>query len=67
MNSIRTLLNVDLVLWVVLLCGMAITMVVQMKEGLYHDRYFANMFFLLAIEVLGVSSPASQQLSSLMC
>jgi hypothetical protein len=57
-NGIRTLINVvivdpiqvDLVLGLAFPCGMVVTMVAQMKEGLYHECYLANMFFLIAIE-----------------
>jgi hypothetical protein len=43
------------VLWLVLSCEVAITIVAEPKDSLYHDWYLADQFFLLAIKrFLGV-------------
>jgi len=43
-----------LVSWLVISCGVAVIVTVQVKEGFYCDHYPTNMFLPLAIKVLGV-------------
>jgi hypothetical protein len=70
MDGICTLVNViivdpirtNLVSWVVLSHGVVATVVAQMKEGLYHNRYLVNMFLPLAIEVFGCFHQQSNNL-----
>jgi hypothetical protein len=45
------LIQVDLVWWTVLSCGLAMIVVTHLKDGVYHDWFLANMFFHLIIEV----------------
>jgi hypothetical protein len=42
---------VDLVSWVVLSCGVAMIIMVHVKDGLYRNRFPMDMFILLMIEV----------------
>jgi hypothetical protein len=45
--------RVDLVSWTIIFCGGIMTIVVQMKDGLYHDQFPINMFFPLDMKVFG--------------
>jgi hypothetical protein len=60
-DDIHTLIDVvianptqaDLVSWMALSHGVVVTLVAQVKEGLYHDCHSTYVFFPLAIEVFG--------------
>ncbi len=74
-NSVCTLINVvivnsirvDLVSHAIFSRGIVVTILTQVKDGLYHDQFPTNMFLLFIVKVFGCLHQSKWTISSSMC